>query len=53
MVTYNPRFLSWCKGYEQEVSEFERLIEGNPNDVELLKDEYEQLTGYEYRSQIC
>ena len=47
---YKPMFLSWCKSYEDEKREFEHLIGGKPNDVELLKEEYEQLTGNEYRS---
>ena len=45
---YKAKFLSWCKSYEQEVEEFEHLISCEPADVELLKDEYEELTGEEY-----
>lgn len=46
---YEPKFLSWCKSYEQEVAEMRELIAGNPADVKLLKKEYEQLTGKRYR----
>jgi len=46
---YKPRFLSWAKSYEDEVSQFRELISGNPADVKLLKQEYEILTGKRYR----
>jgi hypothetical protein len=46
---YRPRFLSWCKSYEDEEREFRELICGNPADVRLLKDEYESLTGKRFR----
>ena len=46
---YNPKFLSWCKSYEQEVQEMRELIAQNPEDVRILKKEYEQLTGKKYR----
>ena len=46
---YKPKFLSWCKSYEEEVAEFEELILGNPADVKLLRQEYEQLTGKRFR----
>lgn len=49
MKEYNPSFLSWCKSYEQEVKEMRQLILGNPADVELLKQEYQQLTGKRFR----
>jgi hypothetical protein len=49
MSNYNPRFLSWCKSYEEEEKEFRELICGSPADVGLLKDEYEQLTGKRFR----
>tara|TARA_R100000951_G_scaffold101420_1_gene92983 strand:+ start:41597 stop:41761 length:165 start_codon:yes stop_codon:yes gene_type:complete len=49
MSEYNPRFLSWCKSYEEEEQEFRELICGNPSDVHMLKDEYEQLTGKRFR----
>ena len=45
---HTAKFLSWCKSYKQEVQEFEHLIAGNPEDVELLKHEYYELTGEEY-----
>jgi len=34
--------------YDEKVAEFIHLINTNPNDVELLKAEFEQLTGYEW-----
>lgn len=46
---YEPMYLSWCKSYEEEVAEFEELILGNPADVKLLRQEYEQLTGKRFR----
>lgn len=49
---YTPRFLGWCKTYSQEVAEFRELIESNSADVELLKKEYQQLTGKKYRRHI-
>jgi len=48
MEVYNSRFLGWCKSYEQEEREIRELIEGEPVDVEMLKDEYEILTGEKY-----
>jgi len=47
---YKPMFLSWCKSYEEEVYEFKSLIAGNPGDVDMLKAEYETLTGEEYEA---
>lgn len=47
--TYKPRFLSWCVSYEEEVAEFRELILGEPADVALLKQEYYQLTGKNFR----
>lgn len=47
-MSYEAKFLSWCKSYRQEVQTMVQLIQGNPADVELLKQEYEQLTGEEY-----
>lgn len=47
-IMYKPEFLSWCKSYEQEVEELEYLISCEPVDADLLKDEYESLTGEEY-----
>jgi hypothetical protein len=49
METYKPKFLSWCKSYEEEVAEFRELILGNPDDVKMLKREYQQLTGKAFR----
>ena len=46
---YDPKFLSWCKSYEQEVEELRELIAQNPADVKMLKKEYEELTGKKYR----
>lgn len=50
---YSPRFLSWAKSYEDEVSEMRELILGNPADVDLLKREYEILTGKRFRRRKC
>lgn len=47
--TYNPQFLSWCKSYDEEVKELRELIEARPADVKLLKQEYKELTGKNYR----
>jgi hypothetical protein len=49
MKDYKPKFLSWAKSYEDEVSEMRELILGNPADVDLLKREYEILTGKRFR----
>jgi hypothetical protein len=46
---YYPMFLSWCKSYEEEEQELRKLIECKPADVKLLKEEYLQLTGKNYR----
>lgn len=48
---YKPQYLSWCKSYVQEETELRELIEGNPEDVKLLKQEYQQLTGKQYKAQ--
>lgn len=48
-MQYNAKFLSWCKSYEEEEKELRELIEGNPADVKLLKKEYLELTGKNYR----
>jgi hypothetical protein len=47
-MQYNPKFLSWCKSYEEEVAKLRELIEGNPADVKQLKAEYKSLTGKAY-----
>lgn len=47
-MSYKPKFLSWTKSYRQEVETMVQLIQGNPADIELLKEEYYQLTGEEY-----
>lgn len=47
---YCPKFLDWCKSYEQEEKEMRELIEGNPADVKQLKFEYQQLTGKRYKA---
>ena len=46
---YSPYRLGWTKSYEQEEKEFRELIIGNPIDVDLLKDEYYELTGKRFR----
>lgn len=48
MKKYNPKYLSWCHTYEEEKRDFENLIAGNPDDIEMLKAEYEDLTGERY-----
>lgn len=45
---YQPRFLSWAKSYDDERNQLADLMRGEPNDVEQLKDEYQQLTGDEF-----
>lgn len=47
---YKPSFLSWVKSYEEEIEEFRKLIMQEPEDVHMLKQEYEQLTGKRFRS---
>lgn len=42
---YKPQFISWCESYEEEEKELRRLINGNPADIGLLKQEYYELTG--------
>jgi len=39
MKKYNPKFLSWCTSLDQEIREIKELIESNPADVELIKEE--------------
>jgi hypothetical protein len=46
---YKARFLSWSKSYQEEVDNFRALILDAPADVKLLKQEYEQLTGKQFR----
>ena len=46
---YEPMFLSWCKSYEEEVKEFEDLINSKPQDEKQLREEYEELTGKKYK----
>ena len=46
---YNPYRLGWTKSYEEEEAEFRRLILTEPADVDLLKDEYYELTGKRFR----
>lgn len=48
-MEYKPQFLSWCKSYEEEVKELGELIEGKPADEKQLRNEYQQLTGKNYR----
>lgn len=40
---YEPMFLSWCKSYDEEVSELRELIAGDPADKSLLVIELAQL----------
>jgi hypothetical protein len=35
--------------FNKQVAYLKQLIEGNPNDVKLLKEEYRELTGKQYR----
>ena len=46
---YKPKFLSWCKSYEQEEKEMLELILNESEDLSLLKIEYEVLTGKRFR----
>jgi hypothetical protein len=48
-TSYRPEYLSWCTSFEQEESEFRELILGMPEDVKLLKREYEALTGKRFK----
>lgn len=48
-IKYDPMFLSWCRSYEEEVTEFEELILGNPADVKILRQEYQELTGKRFK----
>lgn len=48
--SYDAKFLSWCKSFEEEEKELRELIENEPADVKLLKQEYEQLTGKKFRT---
>ena len=48
-MEYEPKYLSWCKSYEQEERELRELILSNPADIELLKKEYEALTGKRFK----
>jgi hypothetical protein len=47
-IEYKPKFLSWTKSFAQEVDEFKHLISQNPEDVNLLKREFYELTGGSY-----
>lgn len=49
MNIYKPMFLSCCTSYEEEVAEFRELILANPGDVAMLKKEYQQLTGKQFK----
>lgn len=46
---YRGKFLSWAKSYDEEVAEMRELICGEPDDVHMLKREYEDLTGKRFR----
>jgi hypothetical protein len=46
---YHPRFLMWATSYKNEVEEMRELILGEPADVKLLKEEYQELTGKRFR----
>lgn len=50
-MTYNPKFLSWCKSYEEEAKEMRKLIESQTSDLKQLKREYLELTGKQYRKE--
>jgi len=43
MESYEPKFLSWCKSYEEEVEELEHLISCSPDDKRQLKEELKEL----------
>lgn len=42
---YKPKFLSWCKSYEEEEQEMRQMILSEPADLKQLKAEYLELTG--------
>lgn len=46
---YKPRFLRWAKSYENEVELMRDLILSEPADIKLLKQEYYELTGKQFR----
>lgn len=48
-IQYQPRYLSWCKSYEDEVKELRELILSGPSDVKLLKEEYYNPTGTRFK----
>lgn len=48
-MEYKPKFLSWTKSHEDEEREMRKLILNSPNDLDLLKREYEILTGKRFR----
>lgn len=49
MKEYAPKFLSWAKSYDCEVKEMRKLILQNPGDVAMLKKEYKELTGKQFK----
>jgi hypothetical protein len=49
IVLYQPSFLGWCKSYKEEVEEMRKLILSNPGDIQMLKKEYRELTGKQFR----
>jgi hypothetical protein len=49
MRKYTPHFLSWCKSYDEEVSEFRSLILSSPSDERQLRREYQLLTGKQFK----
>lgn len=46
---YKPHFLSRAESYEREAAELRKLIQSRPSDIKELKEEYQQLTGKQYR----
>jgi len=50
-MSYKPKFLSWCKNHDQEVAEIKEMLNGDSADFELLKIEYEILTGRDWNEE--
>lgn len=46
---YKPSSLGWTTSKDEEIEELTNLIECEPIDVELLKQEFEALTGHAFR----
>ena len=49
--TYQPKFLSYCESYWEEVLTLRFLISGKPADESLLRKEYFNLTGVRFQDE--